>query len=131
MAYDSDRMLQRQKICRKCHSFITYASADGKNLKCPLCENPLPKPAAHIKPLSASNLIAAIVQHQSQVGPDNPLFYSLEAALNGRIRQYPFDDINVSKDTSHEKIEGGEQKNTLDTTGLEDEDPSANSEDNL
>ena len=46
--YNSDKILQRQKICLKCKSFVTHEKVEEGALTCPLCSHKVkhysPKP---------------------------------------------------------------------------------------
>lgn len=94
MAYDSDKLLQRQRLCGKCKSFITYTRNEEGDFRCPLCEKPSIKPKSVRPALSAQKLIETIHKHQNDVGPEHPLYNSFEAALDRRMMTYPFDDAD-------------------------------------
>jgi hypothetical protein len=104
LAYDSDKLLQRQRLCSKCNSFITYTRNDEGDFRCPLCEKLGVKPTLVRAPLSAQALIEALHKHQDDVGADHPLYNSFEAALDRRMMRFPFDnapqDEIVKKDAS-------------------------------
>lgn len=98
MAYDSDKLLQRQRLCTKCHSYITYTRIDEGNVQCPLCEKAGVQPKAARAKLSAIALIQTLHKHQNDVGADHPLYNSFEAALDRRMMKFPFDnDPQVEK----------------------------------
>ena len=41
MDYNTDKILQRQRICRRCKSFVTFERSDEGQLVCPLCSHKL------------------------------------------------------------------------------------------
>ena len=36
-SYSGDKILARQRVCSKCHSFVTLERANEKQYGCPLC----------------------------------------------------------------------------------------------
>ena len=51
MDYNGDKILQRQKICRKCKSFVTFEKSDEGKLICPLCSHLLEPTVNKLKPM--------------------------------------------------------------------------------
>ncbi len=49
--YNSDKILQRQKVCMKCHSYVTHEKIDDQNFSCPLCGHRLPPTPNYSKQL--------------------------------------------------------------------------------
>lgn len=38
-SYSGEKILQRQRICNKCNSFVTHEKINEKQFACPLCSN--------------------------------------------------------------------------------------------
>ena len=51
MDYNGDKILQRQKICRRCKSFVTFEKSDEGKLICPLCSHVLESSVNKLKPI--------------------------------------------------------------------------------
>ena len=60
--YNSDKILQRQKVCLKCRSFVTHEKVDDSGVVCPLCGNHLKPPRPRNKPISSSQMKKIIAE---------------------------------------------------------------------
>lgn len=128
MAYDSDKLLQRQRLCGKCKSFITYTRNEEGDFRCPLCEKPSIKPKSVRPALSAQKLIETIHKHQNDVGPEHPLYNSFEAALDRRMMTYPFDDADQAAGKVEANAESSEAPSEASADTVEGESESVGSD---
>ena len=52
----SEKILQRQRICLKCKSFVTHEKDEEGNFTCPLCNNVQHAPKSQVQPISVGRM---------------------------------------------------------------------------
>ena len=72
MDYNTDKILQRQRICRKCRSFVTFEKSDEGKLICPLCSHHLEKTVNRLKSIGIDD---AKIMIQKQIAEKYGLEY--------------------------------------------------------
>ena len=60
MESNRDKILQRQRICRKCSSFVTFEKGDEGQYVCPLCNHKLEPSVNKLKPMHIDQARKAI-----------------------------------------------------------------------
>lgn len=52
--YNSDKILQRQRVCMKCASFVTHEKSNESAMSCPLCGHQLKPPKPRVAPIGVT-----------------------------------------------------------------------------
>ncbi|SMF36232.1 hypothetical protein [Pseudobacteriovorax antillogorgiicola] len=60
--YNSDKILQRQRVCLKCRSFVTHEKIDDSSMACPLCGHRPKPPKARTNPVSAAQMKGIVAE---------------------------------------------------------------------
>ena len=60
--YNSDKILQRQRICLKCRSFVTHEKVDDSAISCPLCGYKPKPPQSRVKPIGVQNMKGIVAE---------------------------------------------------------------------
>lgn len=66
MHVSSDEIMQMQRICQGCKSFVTLHRGEDLSLICPLCGRQAPSPPVRTKPLYAAELRALLEARKNQ-----------------------------------------------------------------
>jgi DNA-directed RNA polymerase subunit RPC12/RpoP len=82
MEYQVDQSLQRQRVCMKCKSFVTFDKTDDNQLRCPLCNHKLPPPPNAIEPIRLAEFRKLIASFHKHMKSEDPNQHSVEAALD-------------------------------------------------
>ena len=54
--YNSDKILQRQKVCLKCKSFVTHEKGEENDERCPLCGNVVKPAKSRVAPIGSNRM---------------------------------------------------------------------------
>lgn len=64
--YNSEKILQRQKVCLKCRSYVTHEKNQESGLICPLCGNVLKQPKMKLSPINSEKMKEIVAQFYKQ-----------------------------------------------------------------
>jgi predicted RNA-binding Zn-ribbon protein involved in translation (DUF1610 family) len=55
-SYSGEKIIQRQRVCSKCKSFVTHEKISDKQFACPLCGNRVNIPPVRVRRIEAAEL---------------------------------------------------------------------------
>lgn len=64
-SYSGEKIIQRQRVCPKCKSFVTHEKVSEKQFACPLCGNRVDGPPVRVRRITAGEL-AKMIAVQAQ-----------------------------------------------------------------
>lgn len=59
-SYSGEKIIQRQRVCPKCKSFVTHEKVSDKQFACPLCGNRVDGPPVRVRRIDAAELTKII-----------------------------------------------------------------------
>jgi ribosomal protein L37AE/L43A len=59
-SYSGEKIIQRQRVCPKCKSFVTHEKISEKQFACPLCGNRVDGPPVRVRRIDAAELAKII-----------------------------------------------------------------------
>jgi ribosomal protein L37AE/L43A len=59
-SYSGEKIIQRQRVCPKCKSFVTHEKVSDKQFACPLCGNRVDGPPVRVRRIDAAELARII-----------------------------------------------------------------------
>ncbi len=65
-SYSGEKIIQRQRVCPKCKSFVTHEKVSEKQFACPLCGNRVDGPPIRVQRIDAAELAQIIAKQVAQ-----------------------------------------------------------------
>ncbi|WP_141734807.1 hypothetical protein [Oligoflexus tunisiensis] len=59
-SYSGEKIMQRQRVCPKCKSFVTHEKISDKQFACPLCGHRVNGPPVRVRRIEAAELAEII-----------------------------------------------------------------------
>ncbi len=69
-SYSGEKIMQRQRVCPKCKSFVTHEKISDKQFACPLCGNRQDFPPNRVPRISASDIARIVARNQKTDNTD-------------------------------------------------------------
>lgn len=86
MSSGMDKSIQRQRICDKCKSFVTYGRDEQGRERCPLCTTLRQVSPNRGVPISQEELTVLILSYQASSSAEKDTVLGFEMALDEFIR---------------------------------------------
>lgn len=111
--YNADNVLQRQRVCYKCSSFVTHEKGEDGAVVCPLCSNEMKASKPKTKPIYVKKMNVIVKQFyesiygkpESQGTPNK----------DSEVDTGPSDSVNVDDLMA----QGGEQEAQSDSNSVD------------
>jgi ribosomal protein L37AE/L43A len=65
-SYSGEKIIQRQRVCPKCKSFVTHEKMGDKQFACPLCGNRVEGPPVRVRRIDTAEVTKLIADQVAQ-----------------------------------------------------------------
>lgn len=121
-----DKLLQRQRFCRKCSSYVTFVISDDGAQNCPLCHAGLPSTPRKSISISIEEFASFLTKYQSRKKPDDEATLGFEMAFDDFFMEKLYRQ-NAPANLDSQKAVSSEVGMSDDIHGYQEEDSDTSS----